>query len=543
MQRNCTVLTLVFLYSSATSVNAALPVYPAEIIARSLDSPGLGKIGHVGITTAPNVWQDAIQVIEVLWESPVIQLNTIANFKTRSEYWGSRYGISDRGDNALRILREANFQKDLGCSTYTLTASYKPSTGGYDSSGHAKPTYCGYYRCDTFVNYLFHWGNYTLSTYSPPGEINTLTLPYIVFNLFPSGNGDGPRSITDLKTIFIQNDFTSINSISAKQLAEMNQEEFAAVVDVSLEKITNIGAHNILMLAQDSTLNVDSRTFLMDKLGFSGTVDMIPKLIELYYKLDYDDIAVKNQIIATTQNIYQRLFRSGEQSQEKDLLQKFYANLLTQKLSATQEEIIIRGFIALSSNDVVISSLDNINSIFSDQKLNLHPRIVLSLKIELFNKLYKFESLYISDIINFLKNKNNAELEGVFNLFIVNRLSNLGTDSLDLESKNQISSYLDSIKFKYDQQNKKVFAEGITMFSYGEWLEASALVNSRSLVDAGRYIGNYIQDKISLEQESYIVGLSSNDYMKQAFETEPVLKNFKKRHMKLYSDTIGMTKR
>lgn len=543
MQRKCTVLTLVFLYSSTTSVNAALPVYPAEIVGRQLDSKALGKIGHVGITTAPNIWQDAVQVIEVLWESPVIQLNTIANFKTRSEYWGSRYGISDRGDNALRILREANFQKDLGCATYTLTANYYPSTGRYASDGHANPTYCGYYRCDTFVNYLFHWGNYTLPTYSPPGEINTTTFPYIVFNLFPSGNGDGPRAIAGLKTLSTHNDFTSINSINAKQLAEMTPEEFAAVVDVSLDKITNIGANNILMLAQDSTLNVDSRTFLMDKLGFVGTIDMIPKLIDLYYKLDYDDIAVKNQIIATTQNIHQRLFKSGEQSQKKNLLQKFYAHLLTQKLSAIQEEIVIRGFIALSSNDVVISNLDTINSIFNDQELNLHPRIVLSLKIELFNKLYKFESSYTSDLINFLKNKNNAELEGVFNLFIVNRLSNLGTDSLDRESKYQISSYLDSIEFKYSQQNKKVFEEGVTMFSYGEWLEASALVNSRSLIDAGRYIANYIQDKIPLEQESYIIGLSNSDYMRQAFETEPVLKSFKKRHMKLYSDTVGMTKR
>lgn len=543
MRSKYTIATLYYLYSSVTAANAALPVYPAEIIGRHLDMPRLGKIGHVGITTAPNIWQDAFQVIEVLWDTPVVQLNTIVKFKSMSPYWGSRYGISDRGNNALRILREANFQKDLGCATYTTTAVYQPSKGGYDSTGHAKPTYCGYFRCDTFVNYLFHWGNYNLPTYSPPGEVNTLTFPYIVFNAFPYGNGDGPKSITSPKISSTQKATTSINSITAKQIAELSQEEFITVVDVSLDKISNEGANNILILSQDPILNVDSRMFLMDKLGFVGTRDMIPKLIDLYYKLGYEDFAVKNQIIPTIQNIHQRVFTLGEESHEKELLQKFYANLLPQKLTATQEEIVIRGYIALSSNDIIVSNLDVINSILADEEINFHPRIVLSLKIELFNKLYKFESSYTSDIINFLKSNNNAELEGVFNLFIVNRLSNLGPSSLDKGSKNQISAYLDSVKFKYDQQNKEVFEDGISMFSYGQWLEASALVNSNSLPAAARYIANYLQHRITLEQESYIIGLSNSDYLKRAFETESVLKDFKKKHMKLYSDTVGMTKR
>lgn len=93
-------------------------------------------VGHVGITTAPNLYQDAYQVIEVIGfeGQPVIRTSTIADFKTKSSYWGSRYGISDGGVNALRILKEANFQKDLGI----------PSLRAIDlPSKYRTPTLCG----------------------------------------------------------------------------------------------------------------------------------------------------------------------------------------------------------------------------------------------------------------------------------------------------------------------------------------------------------------------------------------------------------------
>jgi len=522
--------------------NAALPIYPAEIIGRDLDIPRTGSIGHVGITTAPNIGEGAYQVIEVLWETPVIQTNTIANFRARSPYWGSRYGISDRGSNALRILREANFQKDLGCATYTTTASYSVSTGGYDPTGKPKPTYCGYFRCDTFVNYVFHWGNYSLPTYSPPGSIETVTFPYLVFNAFPKGNGDGPRAINSMKTTVQKRTDILINNITAEQLSAMSEEEFVSVVDVSNEKINQEGIENIFNLTLKSTLSLESRVFLMDKLGFVGTLDTIPKLIKLYKNLNVVDIELKNQIIATTQNIRQRLINQSE-FQENILLQKFYEDLLTQKLFATQKEIVIRSFLALSPKSVIISHLDLINSLLEDTSLNFHPRIVIGLKLELFNMLYETREIGISDVVNFLKKENNAELDGVFTLFVVNRLSHLGTNGLDKESKNQISSYLDSIKFKNETQNKNHPVDGITMFSQGQWLEASALVNSNSLEEAGKYIARYLQRNSLIGQESYIIGLSNSKYMKRAFENEPLLNNFKKKNKDIFLNTVGLPTR
>ena len=80
----------------SSTANSALPIYPAEIIARDLDVLGAGWAGHVGITTAPFIFEKAYQVIEVLnSKDPIIQINLISDFKTKSPYWGSRYGIAD----------------------------------------------------------------------------------------------------------------------------------------------------------------------------------------------------------------------------------------------------------------------------------------------------------------------------------------------------------------------------------------------------------------------------------------------------------------
>ncbi|KTC81718.1 hypothetical protein [Legionella brunensis] len=69
----------------------AKQIFPAEIIGRDLLVPGMGWLGHVGISTtymtSPDGMQkNADQVIEVLNENPVGQINYIDNFKKRSKY-------------------------------------------------------------------------------------------------------------------------------------------------------------------------------------------------------------------------------------------------------------------------------------------------------------------------------------------------------------------------------------------------------------------------------------------------------------------------
>ncbi len=116
----------------------AKKIYPAEIMGRDLNVPGLGWLGHVGISTVyimdpSGMNQNADQVIEVLNEPVVGQINTINNFKSRSPYWGSKYGVSDRGVLGYKLLVEANHQR-WWCPSYTSDTNYHigrgvPTTG------------------------------------------------------------------------------------------------------------------------------------------------------------------------------------------------------------------------------------------------------------------------------------------------------------------------------------------------------------------------------------------------------------------------------
>ena len=93
----------------------------------------LGWAGHVGIATrqmmdSSGMSIPADQVIEVLNENPVGQINSISNFKSRSKYWGSKYGVADRGIIGYNILVEANHQR-WWCPKYTYDTSYHIGSG------------------------------------------------------------------------------------------------------------------------------------------------------------------------------------------------------------------------------------------------------------------------------------------------------------------------------------------------------------------------------------------------------------------------------
>ena len=80
------------------------------------------------------------------------------------------------------------------------------------------------------------------------------------------------------------------------------------------------------------------------------------------------------------------------------------------------------------------------------------------------------------------------------------------------------------------------------MFSLGAWLEASALINSNSLEEAGNYVANFLSKFSTInEQQLFVVGLSNRDYMKNAFNTELVLNQFKKKRQGIYLNTVGVT--
>lgn len=530
------ILTHFLLWKSEIYANP-LPVYPAEVVARDLISSldFFKEFGHIGVTTAPNIWQDAFQVIEVLNNDnnqaiPVIQTNWMLDFKSRSAYWGSRYGIADRGNNALKILREANFQKDMGCASYTLNAIYYPSRGGYDSLGRPQATYCGRFRCDTFINYIFHWGGYNLPNYSPPGENNSFVTPKRVFMAFPLGNGDGPHA---LQCGSSHKKIDSLNQLSIHQLNKMPMHDFHHFVNNQDKSDLNQN----LELAKNNLLAPKKRTLIIDKLGFSANKNHILDLIEIYKKENLQNIEIKQQILSSTQNLYQRYFYNHESPEEKLMLINFYKQLIHDNhLEAYQAQIATRGFISLSNSAYIKEELNAINQQIS----KLHPKFQLGLEIELVNKSQDFEKIYIPQIIELLKTHQSAELDDSFNLFMINRLTHAGINDLLPESKQQIATYLASIQDKYTTFEAIPSDPQITMFSWGKWLEATALMNSDTFEKAGKWINQFLVNKSNQDQINYVIGLSSSDYLKKAFMQEPVLLEFKNNNLNWYENSVGL---
>ncbi len=169
----------------ATSAHADM-LNPGEVLGRDLLLPGASWAGHVGVSTSRYIKNMSTDVIEVLNEPAVIQTNSIANFKSRSPYWGSRWGALEKyrdsrvtRDDALWLtLWEANRQK-AACPTYKMNATWQ--AGLYDSNGKVKR--CAQFRCDTFINYIFHYGGVLLPSYNA-------SIPLITWRAFPYANND-----------------------------------------------------------------------------------------------------------------------------------------------------------------------------------------------------------------------------------------------------------------------------------------------------------------------------------------------------------------
>jgi hypothetical protein len=147
-----------------------------DVVGRDLNVFGASVVGHVGMWAGNSV-------LEVLNESSVIQLNSLINFKSKSAYWGSRYG---KGFNQYTMILQGWNQRNYSPS-YTYTAQYSEG-GKYERKCNSYNWYGGcdsyswvisraMFRCDTFVNYMYLKGT----------NINlvSVTAPVLVYNAMP----------------------------------------------------------------------------------------------------------------------------------------------------------------------------------------------------------------------------------------------------------------------------------------------------------------------------------------------------------------------
>ncbi len=494
---------------------------PGDILGRDLDVPGMGDIGHVGIAYADSYSPDspATQVIEVLNENPVIQINTIENFKSKTKYWGSRWIITGvtKARDAMSIIAQGIIQQAL-CPIYTSTAQYRPGTS----------TSCAIFRCDTFVYYIFNAGAGCKLI-----KDSDVMLPNTIYNAFPNSNGDLNLSKRQNKIV----PSIQLSVLTAQKLSDMSLDDFMQIINAPIDKITNEEINDTWKFSQDYSLSSEKRTLLVDKLGFIGRADMLSDFVDKYSKMN--DSKVKSMLLRSTLTVYQKYSELENYPKEKEILQNFYQKLLDTKLSANDANIVIRGFTQLSESNIILANLDKINNILNNQKVNLNPYVSVALKIELAFKSKDLEKIYISDILNILKRNDNTQIENLLNQLVIRRLSQSGLESLQTDSKSAIRQYLDSVRYKYIQTNKEKKSIAMSPPFYGAWLEASALVSSSSLEQAGEYVATFLQDKDSFEQMLYVSGLSNNNYMRKAFNTYRVLINFKNNFKNIYDESVG----
>lgn len=166
-------------------------------------------------------------------------------------------------------------------------------------------------------------------------------------------------------------------------------------------------------------------------------------------------------------------------------------------------------------------------------------------------KSQELEELYIPNIIESLERENNLDLDTLFTGAVVGRLTSQGLNSMQMKSKTQINRYLSSIQFKLNTPISHKYGMINTMTkndiaipqAAGMWLESKALVNASSYQDASKYVARYLASISLKNHKKYIMGLSNSLYMRRAFNSEPILMDFKKSNYEFYQNTIGVTSR
>ncbi|MDF1678308.1 MAG: hypothetical protein P1U32_06395 [Legionellaceae bacterium] len=400
MNRHYLLLSVSVLYSLSAG---ATTHYPAEIVGRDLDTPLIYWLGHVGITYAENPSEPTEDIIEVLPGVNVIQINPLSDFKQRSHYWGSRYGIADRGESAEKVIGEALKQRAL-CPIYTMSDTFRAGLGTPDN-----PIRCAVFRCDTFVNHVFHAAGHNLATY------NGITMPLRVFYQFPKAHHDN------------------------KELNKaMPFSTFKAQVDLPLEETTPASIHYLWELAKNPHLSLDKRLFLLDYLGLNGTPDLIDAFIEYYDQTSHYNL--KNMLIRSTFTLYQTHFAS----EQHPALQAFYQHLLTETLDTEALPFVIRGFVTLSNKKDLLLYQYRIN-----QQLALHANTLPAENKLILNLLLAFktpllEEYYVTRSLLLLHEEDNPHLTALFKEIMLSRIKNAGENALTAGSKAQLKQYLPS---------------------------------------------------------------------------------------------------
>lgn len=422
-----------------TPITHAKKIFPSDIIGRDLNYPGMGWLGHVGIATRAmadpsGMSTPANLVIEILNEPEIGQINTIENFKNRSQYWGSKYGVISNPNQGFKVLVEANHQR-WWVREYTSNTEYRIGQGN-PYTGEIFVT--GRWRCDTYA----WWAYYSQGVNVMPGKV---WLPRNLFNFFPYYNNERLTVESTITPSEIQIN-KSLENLTAKDLNEMSSETFQTLMDAPLPSAPNyiVPISVYMRFAYDDTLDDDKRAAMIDKITSKiSDVDLVPKLLKLYTKTNHEE--VKNKIVSGLMFHVQGELREHPNIRDKMLLSNFFHRLIGKKLNQRCADWATMGFIDTHTPNEILVNIDKINAQLSTMT---HPASV-TLKYKLVYQSKVLQPMYIKSIITELREANNADLDSYFFGPLTIGYDGSGKNLLEPESRQMVIDYLNEVHYKY----------------------------------------------------------------------------------------------
>lgn len=447
----------------------AKQIFPTDLMARSLNYPGLGWIGHVGIATRQMMSNKGMsipanQVIEILNEPVIGQINTIDNFKRRSPYWGSKYGVISHPEQGYRVLVEANHQR-WWVREYTNNTDYRIAKGN-PMTGEIFVT--GRWRCDTYA----WWAYYSQGIDTMPGHV---WLPRNMFNFFPYYNDerlipDGLEPMADILTN------KSLDDVSAEDLNIMSVEEFQTIIDSPLKAPSNyvspISAY--MRFAYDDSLSDIKRGAMIDKITSKvSDLDLVSKLIKLYDETNSEE--VKNKIVSGLMFHTQGELREHPNAKDYELLKNFFSRLIGEKLNQRCADWATMGYIDTHTADETMQNLDKIDAQLA---VATHPASI-TLKYKLVHKSKLLQYMYIQSIVDELRKVNDSDLDSYLFGPLAIGYQGTGENLLTPDSKQLIIDYLNEVSYKYSAKGIKAepndFHRGTTAPYYFELIKSMGI--------------------------------------------------------------------
>lgn len=453
----------------------ARKIFPSDVLGRNLQYPNpIGWLGHVAIATrdmmnANGMSTYADQVIEILNEPPNYgKINTIDNFKSRSPYWGSKYGVIASPQSGYQVLVEANHQR-WWVREYTFGTDYRiaqgnPRSGEFSVSGK--------WRCDTYVWWAFYSQGYNLM----PG---TIWLPSVLFNAVPYFNNEKliPDSLNGLSTLS-KSDKT-LDDFTSEELNEMPFEEFQMIIDnppAPPAQYVSAPMSSYMRFAFDNNLNDIERGMMLDKITSHVTDnDLVTKLLRLYDETNSEE--VKDKVVSNLMFHATGYLKEHPNADDKELLRTFFYRLIDEKLNQQRADWAVMAFLSLYNADEITKNLDKIDIQLAS--MAHHASILNKYSLVFVSK--ELQTIYIKSILDELRSINNSEIDDYFFGPLSIGYTGSGKDLLLPENTQLIIDYLKEVHDKYTDKGikegiktgiKSEQSRGMTSMDYNHLLKA-----------------------------------------------------------------------